>query len=228
VSPVVPGEVIGPAHADLVVTGRIVTMNATRQIIADGAVAVSAGRIVEVGDRAAVLARHAAARIIDRPDQIVIPGMADCHTHSTQALVRGLIAGELPMIYRLYIPADMSLTPAEAYEGARLCAVQLALSGVTTLCDFAGDTTSEHEDAIIQAAADVGMRLVFLRGKADQAFHHAALYTQIRDRSSVRVREGEAERDLLRTEELLARSRRDSSGLFHAGVCPSSLLGYSE
>lgn len=222
------GTAAGPAPADTIVTGRVVTMDAARRIIADGAVAAAGGRIVAVGDRADILARFRASRLIDGRDQIVLPGMTDCHTHSTQSLVRGLIGSELPMIYRLYIPADMSLTPEEAYQGARLCAVQLALSGVTTMCDFAGDTTPEHEDAIIQGAADVGLRLVFLRGKGDQDFHHAALYTQIRERSWARMREGQAERDLMRTEALLSRAKRDDTGLFHAGVCPSSLLGYSD
>ncbi len=109
-----------PAPVDLVVTGRIVTMDTQRRIIRDGAVATRDGRIVAVGERADILAGFAAARMLDAPNQIITPGFSDCHTHSTQSLVRGLIAGELPMIYRLYIPADMELTPDEAYLGARL------------------------------------------------------------------------------------------------------------
>jgi 5-methylthioadenosine/S-adenosylhomocysteine deaminase len=42
------------------------------------------------------------------------------------------------------------------------------------------------------------------------------------------VLEGAAERDLVRTEDLLRRAAADPEGLFHAGVCPSSLLGYSD
>lgn len=217
-----------PRPADMIAIGRIVTMNAARGIIPDGAVAVVDGRIAAVGARVEIDAAFRAKRRLDRADQIIVPGFTDCHTHSTQSLVRGLIAGELPMIYRLYIPADMDLTPEECYLGARLTATQLALSGVTTLCDFAGDTTPDHEDAIIEGALSAGLRVVFMRGSSDQSFHHAALYTQISDRSTARRREGEAERDLERTAALLARAERDPSRLFNAGVSPQNLLGFSD
>jgi 5-methylthioadenosine/S-adenosylhomocysteine deaminase len=217
-----------PRQVDLVLYGRVVTMDGTERVLADGAVAIAANRIVAVGERSRVTAAHAGKRTVGGPDAIILPGFFDCHTHSTQSLVRGLIAGELPMIARIYRPADAMLSPEEAHLASKLCATQLVLSGVTSVCDFATGWTTAHEDAIIAAHAEVGLRCILLRGRPDQLSHHAALYAQERERSSSKVTEGAAERDLIRTEELLKRARGTPDGLFAAGVCPSSLLGFSE
>ena len=213
------------AGADLVVTGRVVTMDARRTVLADGAVAIRDGDIAAVGERADVLARHPAARVIDRPGAIVIPGLIDTHTHMLQALVRGLVAGELPMILRLYVPAVSALTPAEAHTAATLCAAQLLSSGVTTVCEGAGASSPEQLAAVLDAVDAVGIRCNVTRGAPDQDFHHAALYTQVRERSWRRVRESEAERDLVVTEELLRRFPPKGRGRVTGGVCADPALG---
>lgn len=213
--------------AELVVTGRVVTMDARRTVWPDGAVAIHGGDIAAVGERADVLARYSAARVIDRPGAIVIPGLIDCHTHVLQALVRGLVAGELPMILRLYVPAVSALTPAEAHTAATLCAAQLLSSGVTTVCEGAGASPPEQLAAVLEAIDAVGIRCHVTRGAPDQDFHHAALYSQIRERSWRRVREGEAERDLAVTEEFLRRFPPTGRGRITGGVCASALTSYS-
>lgn len=219
---------IVPQSVDLILCGRVVTMDDMCTVFANGAVAIANGKIVAVGEHREIVKHYVAGRLIDKPDAIILPGFFDCHTHSTQSLVRGLIAGELPMITRIYRPADAMLSPEEAYHATKLCSAQLVLSGVTSVCDFATGWTIDHEDAIIAAHAEVGVRCTFLRGRSDQVSHHAALYSQERERSSITIAQGVAERDLLRTEELLKRAAREPDGLFRAGVCPSSLLGYSE
>jgi 5-methylthioadenosine/S-adenosylhomocysteine deaminase len=215
------------ARVDLIVTGRVVTMDARRTVLPDGAVAIRDGDIAAVGERAEVLARLRPARVIDRPGAIVIPGLIDCHTHVLQALVRGLVAGELPMIFRLYVPAVAALTPAEAHTAATLCAAQLLSSGVTTVCEGAGASSPEQLAAVLEAVGAVGIRCNVVRGAPDQDFHHAALYTQVRERSWRRVREGEAERDLAVTEEFLRRFPPKGRGRITGGVCASGLTSYS-
>ncbi len=50
-------------------------------IIADGALAISDGSIVDLGSTAELLARHQAARIVDAGGRVVMPGFVDPHTH---------------------------------------------------------------------------------------------------------------------------------------------------
>ena len=53
--------------------------------ISDGAVAVDAGRIVEVGASAALEHRFAAREVIDATGRLVSPGVVDSHTHLVHA-----------------------------------------------------------------------------------------------------------------------------------------------
>ena len=64
-----------PGHADFIVLGRIVTMNADRDIISDGALAVVGGEIAAVGRRADIEERFSAERTLGDDRAIIIPGL---------------------------------------------------------------------------------------------------------------------------------------------------------
>jgi NitT/TauT family transport system substrate-binding protein len=215
------------AQVFTVLLGRVVTMNPDRAILADGAIAVRGGRIAAVGDRASMLADWAPAQSLAPPRAIIIPGLIDAHTHMAQTLVRGLIANELPYILRILQPVTLAMTPAEIATAATLCATQLLSSGVTTVCEGAIGMTDDKLAALLDAVQAVGIRCNIVVGRSDQTMHHAALYAQSRDRSSVTIREGEAEADLLRTEALLQRFPPSGPGRVTAGICASSLTGFS-
>lgn len=73
-----------PVMADLVVrNARITTLDPRRPSAT--ALAVSAGRIVAVGDDAQIMAMAEGARIIDAQGRRLLPGLNDSHTH----LIRG-------------------------------------------------------------------------------------------------------------------------------------------
>jgi cytosine/adenosine deaminase-related metal-dependent hydrolase len=209
---------------DLLVTGRILTMDAARRDIPDGAVAVSGSRIVAVGTIEELADFEPTRRIAGG---VIMPGMIDCHTHVTQALVRGLIADELPMIYRLYTPATTAMTPEECGLAATLCCSQLLRSGVTTVCEGAIGGNEDQSDAVIDAIASTGIRCNLVRGRPDQDAHHAALYSQTTDRSWCRPRPGALDVEMDRIAALLARFPPGTDALMTAGVCASSLLSCS-
>ena len=125
--------------------------------------------------------RFAPGRRLGGRRAFILPGLIDCHSHLAQALVRSLIAHELPMIYRLYLPAEDAMTLDQVGVSARLCMAQLIRSGVTTVSETTA--TPAHEDAIVAAVEETGMRVVMARGAADQDSHHAGAYSQITDRS---------------------------------------------
>jgi 5-methylthioadenosine/S-adenosylhomocysteine deaminase len=210
--------------ADLLILGKIVTMDAQRRVIDDGAIAVKGRDIVAVGDRAQTCAQWRAPRQLGG-DAIVIPGMIDAHTHCTQCFVRSLTSNELPMIPRIYNPAQQSLSEEQVGAAVRLLAAQLIRAGVTTLCE--GTLNPAHEEAIVDALQQVGIRCVMARGAADQDFHHAALYAQRTERSWVKERQGEAERDLLRSTAFLDRFPPRGPGLIRGAVNASALPGFS-
>src|SRR6267143_1535415 len=74
----------------LVAGGTVVTMNAERRIIEDGAVAVKGDAIVAVGSRANIEAKYAATQTINAGGKLVLPGFINGHTHVPMTLLRGL------------------------------------------------------------------------------------------------------------------------------------------
>src|SRR5262245_41413677 len=221
-----PSASVPARSVDTVFLGRVVTLNPRREVLLDGAVAVAGVDIVAVGARADVLRSYAARQIIGGPRAIVLPGMIDTHTHCTQCFVRALTANELPMIPRVYVPAQRSLSPAQAHATVRLLAAQLVRAGVTTLCD--GTLIAEHEAPTLEALTEVGIRACVARGAPDQDFYHAALYRPLTERSSVTPRPGEAEAELARTAAFLDRYPARGGGLIRGAVNVSALPSFSE
>lgn len=213
-------------NVDLAVRGRIVTMDKDRTVIDDGMVVSRAGRILAVGPRQEIASRFRCDHVAGDANSIIMPGFIDAHTHCTQCFVRSLTSGELPMIPRIYSPAQRSLNPEQAATTVRLIAAQLLRSGITTMCE--GTLNPAHEPAIVQTIEETGIRCVMARGAADQDFHHAALYSQITDRSWYKAREGQAEKELLATEAFLQRHPARGDGLIRGAVNVSALLNFSE
>jgi 5-methylthioadenosine/S-adenosylhomocysteine deaminase len=88
-------------------------MDASDQVIENGAVAIKGDQIVDLGNAAAFEEIHAAQRI-DARDGLVMPGLVNTHTHAAMTCFRGL-ADDLPLMTWLndYIfPAGLNWMPA--------------------------------------------------------------------------------------------------------------------
>ncbi|WP_179401949.1 amidohydrolase family protein [Burkholderia guangdongensis] len=72
----------------LIAHGCVITLDAERRVIEDGAVAVKGERIVAVGGTAELSARYRAARTIDARRKAVLPGFIDAHAHAGHAMLR--------------------------------------------------------------------------------------------------------------------------------------------
>jgi cytosine/adenosine deaminase-related metal-dependent hydrolase len=80
-----------PRPIDLLITGgTIITVDAQRRVIEDGAVAIAGDRIVDVGPSAEVAPRYRAQRNIDARRKAVLPGLIDCHAHAGHGLIKTL------------------------------------------------------------------------------------------------------------------------------------------
>jgi len=214
-----------PESVDFLVSGTVITCDGQRRVLSDGAVAVRGSQILAVGERQELEGRFAPDERLGGSRAFVLPGLIDCHSHLAQALVRSLIAHELPMIYRLYLPAEEAMTLEQVGTSARLCMAQLLRSGVTTVAETTA--TPAHEDAIVAAVEETGMRVVMARGAGDQDYHHAGAYSQISGRSWAEPRSGEAQRDLSRTSQFLDRHPPAGDQPLRGAVLASHLTGFS-
>src|SRR5690349_10954111 len=76
---------------DLIVGGgTVVTMDGSRRIIEDGAIAVKGDSIQAVGPQAEVESKYAAKQQINARGKLVLPGFINGHTHAPMVLLRSL------------------------------------------------------------------------------------------------------------------------------------------
>ena len=142
---------------DLMVRGgTIVTMDAARRVIEDGAVVISGGRIKAVGSRAELEAKYTATETIDATGKVVIPGLINGHTHVPMTLFRGL-ADDLDLqewLTKYIFPAEAkNVTEEFVRVGTRLGLAEMIRGGTTTYCDM-----YYFEDAIADETARAGVR----------------------------------------------------------------------
>ena len=98
------------------------------------AVAVHAGRIVDLLPQSAMRMKYQATQTISRPGHVLLPGLVNIHCHSAMTLMRG-IADDLPLMTWLQghiWPAEAKFVGADLVrDGARLAAAELLRGGVT-------------------------------------------------------------------------------------------------
>ena len=129
-----------------------------------------AGRITEVEE---------SAEDINLTGKALLPGFVNAHSHSFQRLIRGraesrAVSGKDFWSWRnTMYQAAARLSPEDVYDVARMCFLEMARAGTTTVGEFhylhnAPDGTPyddpnlmEHQ--VIAAAKSVGLRIVLLR-----------------------------------------------------------------
>lgn len=121
----------------LFTNATIITMNAHRDIITDGAIALEGNRIVAVGKAQDLLARYATDEVVDVHGKLLIPGLIDTHVHVAQALIRGC-ADDMALIQwlceRVWV-LQGNFTEDDGYVSARLCIAEMLKSGTTTFLE---------------------------------------------------------------------------------------------
>jgi 5-methylthioadenosine/S-adenosylhomocysteine deaminase len=140
----------------LLSAGTVVTMDAERRVIPDGAVALAGGEILAVGTKAELLRQYAPQRVLDRPEAILLPGLINTHAHASMSLLRGIADDK-----RLQDWLENYIFPAEArnvtkdfcYQGARLACLEMMLSGTTTYADM-----YYFEEEVARATQEAGLR----------------------------------------------------------------------
>lgn len=143
----------------LLVHADVVTMNAERDVLLGGAVAVRGDRIVAVGGTTALRAAHPGAHEVDLSGCVVTPGMVDAHQHLTgDPLIRSCIPDLLPpgaSIFEWSVPIHAAHEPDDDEAAAVLTAVEALCAGVTTVVE-AG--TVAHADRVAAGLTRIGQR----------------------------------------------------------------------
>lgn len=145
---------------DLLVKGwYVVTMNATRDVIHDGAIAIRGNTIVDVGKAADLEREYAPARTIGGGRFVVTPGLVNTHIHITgEPLTRGYVPDDTPFEENVFVwlcPLYATYSAAEERVSAQLAAVEMLRSGTTCFLE-AG--TIRFLDEVVDGLREVGIR----------------------------------------------------------------------
>lgn len=146
---------------------------------ADG-IRIANGKITEIGQN---LQRQEDEEYIDGRYCVAYPGFINSHHHLAQSILKGIPEGRqvplgewLAQVPYRYWP---KITPQDMYTAARVGFYELLRSGVTTCADhhylYHRATTPELEDAVWQAADELGIRLVLCRGAATAQGSHRGM-----------------------------------------------------
>ena len=151
-----------PIKADLLISGAtLITMNAERQVIEDGALAVAGDRIVAVGKRETLSRTVTAKETLDGRRFVMTPGFIDGHIHITgDPLTRGFARGApdetwSEKLNRWVIPIFRSQTAEDERLAAQCAALAMIRYGTTT---FVEAGTILHLDAVVDGLAETGIR----------------------------------------------------------------------
>ena len=167
--------------ADILITGgTVITMNAGREVIEDGAVAIVNDRIVAVGPTAALRERFSPREVIDASRKIIMPGLVDGHGHAGHGLVKTLgtdIRRWNEACEKIYAHGS---TPDFWRADAMLAGLERLKGGVTTSVTMfgGGDNVTrtddvKYGDAYLDAIEDVGLRWTFAVGPRREPYPNA-------------------------------------------------------
>jgi 5-methylthioadenosine/S-adenosylhomocysteine deaminase len=150
---------VRPVAADLLVAGEwVLTMDPSRTMIRDGAVAVVDGRIVDVGPATELQRRWQAATTVGGPGRLVLPGLINAHQHLTgDRLARSTIPDAISSrqaIFDWAVPLHAAHGRDDEELSATLALVDAVTSGVTFTVE-AG--TVGHPERVLAAYDRVGV-----------------------------------------------------------------------
>ena len=155
---------------ELIKNAFIVTMNPTRDVYTDGAVAVSGGKIQDIGRTSDLLKKYPDAKAVDARGKAIIPGLVAGHVHLFQSLYRG-IGTDRPLAVWLdecIWPLSEELGRDECYLGGLLASAELIRGGATTFVDSHYIHKDKNcMDGLAEAVTEIGIRGSLCRTSVD-------------------------------------------------------------
>lgn len=161
-------------EAILIENAAIVTVDDNFTIFDPGWILTKSGSIAEVGGGPApTTVRTQATKVIDGTGMAVMPGMVNGHTHLFQTFFRGLAddKGLLDWLRDCIWPGAIHLTAELAYHAALIGLMENLRTGATSVIDHQYiHIDPAIDDAVCQAAEDLGVRFLLARGWADRNY----------------------------------------------------------
>jgi 5-methylthioadenosine/S-adenosylhomocysteine deaminase len=164
-------------------------------VLADHAVAVDDGRIVEVLASAEARKKYEPGVLVERAGHAVIPGLVNAHTHAAMTLLRG-VADDMPLEKWLsegVWPVEGRFAGAEMVrDGTRLAIAEMLLSGCTCFSD-----QYFFPEIVAETAVDLHMRAMVGTPVIEFATQWAASAAECLSKGSELVHDAYADHPLI-------------------------------
>lgn len=145
----------------ILIRAMILPMTGPDTFFSQGEICIEDQRIVSVGELGSAPAGFVPDRILELPNDVVMPGLINTHTHAAMTLLRGY-ADDLPLMPWLkekVWPFEDKLTDEDIYWGTSLALCEMIRSGTTTMLDMYASM-----DQVAEAVLLAGSRAVLSRG----------------------------------------------------------------
>ncbi len=161
----------------LLAHGTIVTVDKTRRVIEDGALAIAGDRIVDVGTWQELSRRHAGRKTIDCRGKLIIPGLIDAHGHAGHALIRSIAADTNSLWMRIVTPTYYHYVTRDFWHADGLVSgLERLRAGVTTGASIISSMPRSDDPAFAinhaRAYAQLGLREIVCVGPAGLPWPH--------------------------------------------------------
>ena len=143
---------------DLLITGgKIVTMDAKRRVIDNGAIAISSNKIQEIFSAGELPSNYKAHKTINADGKVIIPGLINAHSHIAMTLFRGFVEDLVlyKWLKRVWQYELSALNENNVRAGSKLAFAEMIRSGVTCVHDMYW-----HCMATIDLAEEIGFHLI--------------------------------------------------------------------
>ena len=145
----------------ILIRAMVLPMTGPDVFYTQGEIAIKDDRIVSAGVQGSAPEGFVPDRILDLPNDVVLPGLINTHTHAAMTLLRSY-ADDLPLMPWLnekVWPFEEKLTDEDIYWGTALALCEMIRSGTTTMLDMYASM-----DQVGKAVLESGTRAVLSRG----------------------------------------------------------------
>ncbi len=150
---------------------QIITMNAAREVLTDGAIAIDGNEIADIGPSDELRRKYPQAKqVVNCNGKAIFPGLINTHIHSFQNMLKGLGKDKalFEWLNEMIGPCMIHMKAEDLAYGAKIAALEGIRSGTTTMMDYQyANIVPFAADAVIDAFSECGMRLLYARGYAD-------------------------------------------------------------
>jgi 5-methylthioadenosine/S-adenosylhomocysteine deaminase len=145
----------------ILIRAMVLPMTGVDVFYSRGEICIEDDRIVSVGEEGSASKNFMPDRILNLPNDVVMPGLINTHTHAAMTLLRSY-ADDLPLMPWLnekVWPFEDKMTEQDIYWGTALALCEMIRSGTTTMLDMYASM-----DQVAEAVLQAGTRAVLSRG----------------------------------------------------------------